>query len=289
MSNILFIINYNSDSSVSNLIRHSSFESIDISKIVVVSNGLKPLQNTIHAWINTIKNSCVDLDSINICNLGYGAAINHCFSLLATVYADYDYCFFSNSDLTFVSSDNTYNFRSYDAVGFPMYDNGNFMISKISILTPFIPFRLRRYFSLKPKFGNSQVVHGCFFGIKVNTILNTGVRFYEDYFLYWEEMRFFYELDLLGINIGVSNTLKINHDGVKSIVLDDSRYYLLRNGLDFYKNMVRSSVLFYAWLMVNWLYAKLAPANGFLVTPDWYSQAINAFKMSSFGVRRPKK
>ena len=181
--NILFIINYNSNKQISSLLESSNLDINNVTHCVIYSNGDNPTIHDIEIWkINFSKvNITFEVHCQN--NNGFGAAINSCISMIKSDYLGYDYAFFSNADITVKKNASSFAYDMYDAVGFPMYQNGNFIVSKITVFTPLIPFRFRKIFGLKPKYGTSEIVHGCFFGFRIEYLLKINTKFFEEYFL----------------------------------------------------------------------------------------------------------
>ena len=284
MNNILFVIDHNSKEEVHSLIVKSDFINLNIKNIFIISNGnpLTQLEKSVLENASEVKN--ISINFITIENFGYAAAINYCFKIIDNKCNNYNYAFFSNADIYFTKDNNKYNFINFDVVGFPMYENSKFTVSKINIFTPFLPFRIRNRLNTSPTFGKCKIVHGCLFGIRIDFIINNiKIKFYEEYFLYWEETRFFYELSKTIANIGVSDSIRVSHDGLKSVKRDDARYYMFRNGLDFYRNVVGSKIMFLAWKYLNYFFALLSKKDGDL--PNWYKDAVNHYKKNFFGNR----
>jgi GT2 family glycosyltransferase len=284
-NNILFIINYNSNNQISLLLQSSDLDSIKISHCVIYNNGEEPSAQDIENWnINFTK---VNISFEVICqkNNGYGAAINSCISLIKSDYLGYEYAFFSNADIIVKKNSSSFAYNMYDAVGFPMYQNGNFIVSKITIFTPLIPFRFRKIFYLKPKYGQTTIVHGCFFGLRIEYLLKINTKFFEEYFLYWEETQFFYEISKLGCKVGISDAVTISHDGEKSVFLDNARYYMLRNGLFFYRHIYKSFSLFVIWYIINSIYAITSNLRFPFKLPSWYMQGISDYNNKFLGKR----
>lgn len=283
--NILFIINYNSYKQISSLLQSSDLDIINITHCVIYNNGDIPTSQDIENW--KINFSRVNITFEVLCkkNEGFGAAINSCISLMKYNYLGYDYAFFSNADIVVKKNSSTFAYNMYDAVGFPMYQNGNFIVSKITVFTPLIPFRFRKIFGLKPKYGPTEIVHGCFFGFRIEYLLGMNTKFFEEYFLYWEETQFFYEINKLGCKIGVSDSVRINHDGEKSVFLDNARYYMLRNGLFFYRHIYKSFSLFIIWYIINTIYAIVSSIRFPFKLPPWYIQGKADYYNNSLGKR----
>lgn len=283
--NILYVINFNSIQQCKNLLLKSDLNALDIKTVVIYSNGIPPNSDDIEELYYIAKKINFDIIFNQKNNNGYGAAINDCIENTFIYYSNHKYAFFSNADLFFKCDKNNYPYELSDIVGFPLYENNNYIISRINIFTPLIPFNFRKIIgSSKPDYGSSDMVHGCFFGIKINFLSKVNKLFCEDYFLYWEETRFFYELTRSGHQSFVSDAVRIDHWGAKAVKGDDARYYLLRNGLHFYKRIVKSNTLFFAWFFINSLYAiyLLLKVKKF---PSWYHQGALDFRKKQFGRR----
>jgi GT2 family glycosyltransferase len=288
MHNALFIVNYNSTDQCLNLLRESNLSILEIGNIFILNNGvaLSEVQRCSLLDAANLKNC--KLSIIDLENRGYGAAINSAIRKLKQDQNPFDYCFFSNADLVIHPGTSSFHYLGFDSVGFPLFEDGKFVISKVNIFTPLIPFRIRKYFSgLKIKTGCSHGVHGCFFGLSARLINDRDVFFNESYFLYWEETRFFYELSKSSINSFVSDVAFIHHDGKKSVISEDARYYLLRNGLNFYAECVESKLLARVWYLLNFIYALALPKDLLqLKLPRWYTQALLDFKNATYGRRQ---
>lgn len=285
MKNILFIINYNSNKQILSLLQSSDLNIININHCVIYNNGEKPTRNEIESWKINFSKLNITYEILYKKNEGYGAAINSCIGLIKSDYIGYDYAFFSNADIIVKKNASAFAYNLYDAVGFPMYQNGNFIVSKITVFTPLIPFRFRKIFCLRPKYGPTKIIHGCFFGLRNEFLCRINTKFFEEYFLYWEETQFFYEINKLGCNIGVSDTALINHDGDKSVFLDNARYYMFRNGLFFYRHIYKSFTLFLIWYTINSIYAIASSLRFPFKLPFWYMQGKIDYFNNSLGKR----
>lgn len=285
LKNIIFIINYNSHEQISKLLNLSDLSIVNITHCVIYNNGGMPSDTQINDWNKSFLNSNISFEVLYRKNDGYGSAINECINLVKINYSKFDYVFFSNADITTTQKSNLYPYSNYDAVGFPMYQHNKYIVSKITIFTPLIPFRFRKFFYSKPEFGLAKIVHGCFFGLRVKSLFKLKIKFYEKYFLYWEETQFFYEINKLGFTVGISDMLKINHDGEKSVFLDNARYYMFRNGLYFYRYVYQSYFLFLFWLLINYIYAFIFCLKNFNSLPSWFIQAKFDYDKNKFGKR----
>lgn len=283
--NILFIINYNSHNQIISLLEESDLNCINISHCIIYNNGEIPSEKINNIWEDLFKELHISYEVIFAPNKGYGAAVNACINLTKLKYPKYKYAFFSNADIVISKNSSSFPYDRYDAVGFPMYQNKSYIVSKISIFTPLIPFRFRKLFFSKPKFGYAEIVHGCFFGLRINFLYKLKTIFFEEYFLYWEETQFFYEINRQGASIGVSDSIRINHDGKKSVMIDNARYYMLRNGLYFYRYVYKSFIMLSLWRFINYLYALIAGFGFPIRLPNWYIQGTSDFSNKRFGKR----
>jgi GT2 family glycosyltransferase len=284
-NNILFIINYNSSNNINFLLQSSDLSVINITHCVIYNNGETPSPQVINSWKINFSKVNITFDVLCNKNDGYGAAINHCINLIKSDFYDYDYAFFSNTDLTIKKNAAAFSYDMYDVVGFPMYQSGNFIVSKITIFTPLIPFRFRKILCFRPEYGSTTIVHGCFFGLRIRSLFEIKITFFENYFLYWEETQFFYEINKLGYKVGVSDFVKINHDGKKSVILDNARYYMFRNGLFFYRYVCKSYTLYVIWYVLNFLYALMSIIRIPFKFPSWYVQGKCDFNNNLLGKR----
>ena len=277
--NALIIVNYNSNDQVTELLKASKFDFLNISKVFVHCNGDKADNSYLITWYEIAISKNLSLSVVNEKNLGYGEAINHWLNLNL----QYKYLFFSNADLWI---DENQNFKvplNADIVGFGLWQNNKLLLSKISFLTPLLPVRFRNLLNIRNKFGNSKAIHGGFFGVKTSFIKKTNIRFNNYYFLYWDELWFCYEAyNKFAASIIVSDMAIINHDGIKSGHLNETRYYLLRNGLDFYINKKSCVLCSVILILINFIYA----VTQFIFRkekPKWFFDSIYDYKKRNFG------
>lgn len=288
--NILCIISYNSSKEVIKLVSESNFLPIHVSQVLVLSNGHEVNSEEQFELTRIAKGKKINICFYNTENKGYGNAVNHAISLaLSLIGSTCEYIFISNPDLVLKEHENLFPYNGWDIVGFPLFEEDNFIISKLTAFTPFIPNSLRKKVNFRPNYGKAKIIHGGFFGLKISFLGSLNFKFYEDYFLYWEEMKTFYELNQLGINPYVSDTIIVNHDGEKSITSLNGRYYLLRNGIAFYSNTVKSKLLSNLWKIVSFLMLlKFVIINkeNFTLNLNWYKQAILDYKQGYSGPRK---
>ena len=91
--NALIIVNYNSNDQVTELLKASKFDFLNISKVFVHCNGDKADNSYLITWYEIAISKNLSLSVVNEKNLGYGEAINHWLNLNL----QYKYLFFSNS------------------------------------------------------------------------------------------------------------------------------------------------------------------------------------------------
>jgi hypothetical protein len=286
-NNIIFIINYNSFDEFLNLLKRSDFNSLQITKVVLYSNGsnLSESQEQVARVISEEK--FLSIDFVEAKNAGYAHAINSCITFIKTNYSGYHFAFFSNADLEFVGSANKFEYYKGEIIGFPLFQNGKFLVSMVSHKSPLLPFSIRKILnSEKIPLGWCTGVHGGFMGLKIDVAINRNMYLPEEYFLYWEEMRFCYEQSRNDTLSYVSDTVIINHDGKKSVKTDDARYYLFRNGLHFYIEVVNSKTLFFLWILLNLFYVTLIlTRHRSLLKVRWFYDAFKDYKKSRLGFR----
>lgn len=280
--NHLIVINFNSDNEVSTLLGKSDFRTLKIDNVIVHCNGLPPPIDLVDNWVTIGVTKGIQLKVVNRENLGYGAAINEWLDSNL----DCEYLFFSNADLWIQPSDVSRVNVKADIVGFGLWQNEKLLLTKISFNTPLIPVRMRNLFGLKNDFGTCDAIHGGFFGVKKFFSDRSSLRFNEKYFLYWDELWFCYEAKTIhNANIAVSDQVVINHDGEKSGSSGNTRYYMLRNGLDFYFMHQRSLIKGIFYLTLNYFYAlslKLVKSGDI----QWFSQGLRDFFNGRYGVRK---
>lgn len=288
--NILCVISHNSTEEVIKLVSESIFQPIHISEVLVLSNGHEVSSEEQFELTLIAERKKLNIHFYNTENKGYGNAVNYAVSLALTLIGNAcEYVFISNPDLVLKEHENRFPYNNYDIVGFPLFEGDKFIISHLTAFTPFIPNSLRKKFKFRPHYGKAKIIHGGFFGLKVSFLRSFNFQFYEDYFLYWEEVKTFYELNQVGINPHVSDTIIVNHDGEKSITSLNGRYYLLRNGIAFYSNTVRSKLLSNLWKVLSFLMLlKFVIYNkeNFTINLIWYKQAILDYKQGYSGPRR---
>jgi len=280
--NHLIVINFNSDNEVLNLISKSDFKTLEIDNVIIHCNGLPPAIDVMDSWVAVAAAKGIQLKVVHRENLGYGVAINEWLDSNL----DCDYIFFSNADLWIQPSKLARINVEADIVGFGLWQNKKLLLTKISFNTPLIPVRMRNLFGLKNEFGTCDAIHGGFFGVKKNFSDQSSIRFNAKYFLYWDELWFCYEAKTThNANISVSDQVVINHDGEKSDSSENTRYYLLRNGLHFYFIHQRSPIKGLLYLTLNFSYA-LSQIRSNSSSIRWFSHGVRDFLNGRYGVRR---
>ena len=279
--NVLVIINYNSDREVTNLIEKSNFASLNITEVIVHCNGSISDVVQRQRWEKQVTRKNVKLKVNSAENKGYGVSINYWLENDLNV----DYIFFCNADLWI--ENNPYSKYRYetDLVGFGLWQNKKLLLTKINYLTPLIPVRVRRALRLSTEFGQSKAVHGGFIGVRQDFVRKSNIRFNDIYFLYWDELWFCEEAsNKYKASIGVSDQIIINHDGEKAGKTEDTRYYMLRNGLHFYLQKKRCVVCALALLVMNFILAALLRAREG-TRQAWFKDSIYDFYKKNFGKR----
>jgi GT2 family glycosyltransferase len=286
-TNILFIINYNSDSEVLRLLSSSDLSVLSIGRIVIYSNGSSAFDTTL------LDPQCYAYSEI-LCifaeNNGYAAAINRCIEWSSQNASSASFLFFSNADISVHRSriPPRHPFNQYDICGFPMYEGNSLVFDRITPFDPLIPARFKSNSTKQPKYGRACIVHGGFFGLRHEWICRSKLRFEEDYFLYWEEFDFFFRASTIGCYIGVSDSALITHDGNKACDRSLARFYLFRNGIYFYSSVYRPRyigfLLAFAWISLNTAYALLCLVRGKDV--DWYMSGFSSMCKAKSLLRR---
>lgn len=287
MKNVLFVINHNSTDCCLKLLKISDLSALSIKKVVFFSNGDNIDDRSRIELQNIAADRYIELQFIESINGGYGHAINSSIKIMQSWRVHYDYIFFSNADLVFSKSDGMFNYKNGDIVGFPLYQNGTFVVGSVSALTPIIPFILRKFFGFaRPEFGPCRGIHGGLFGMRCDFALKHKLFFPEKYFLYWEEMLFCYNNSSIGRMSFLSDSVIVHHEGEKSIRSDDARYYMFRNGLHFYESDFRSKILVLIWLGLNFVFATLLLFKSrSLHSVRWFFDGLRDFRKGRYGRR----
>ena len=282
--NHLVVINYNSKNEVTTLLTKSKFKSLDITNLTVHCNGHQSTSDIFFQWQKLALERDVNLEIIHADNDGYGMAINEYLDKDLSC----DYIFFSNADLWFEDAPQSVIGITTDIVGFGLWQKNKLLLTQISSRTPLIPLRFRKLFVKENKFGASEAVHGGFFGVKADFARQSKLRFNQTYFLYWDELWFCYEASQkYGASISVSDQIKVHHDGEKTGPEEDSRYYMLRNGLDFYFNQQSHYLNGIVLLSINLIYSILGAAKKWEV-PYWFYDGLRDYLYNISGPRKKR-